>query len=179
MANSVERLSIGLNGREVVLIDLNGWAWPSEFGIEWFTAFVAADARHADDAAIRAFASATLERRCACMSAWGPECERVHVLFDDAYVTWPSHRMSRRWRRWRIAWSEEIPFLMTTHHDDESLAAALWYAAYVAWPSGDGYYEDRVPALAAFVDPRFRDEVRELLQDPDRLKRVGENPTRG
>jgi hypothetical protein len=48
-------------------------------------------------------------QRCACVAAWGRDCERVHHLFDDAYVTWPSHRTFRRWGRWRTTWSEEIP----------------------------------------------------------------------
>src|SRR5919198_144013 len=107
MAERVERLAADWpDGRDVLLVDLNGWVWPSELEIEWFTAFVAADARHAGDATIRAFAAAMLEHRCAYVAAWGPACERVHLLFDEAYVNWPSHRMSRRWRRWRISWSE-------------------------------------------------------------------------
>ena len=60
---------------------------------------------------------------------------------------------------------------MTTDHADESLPSALWYAVYVAWPNGDGYYEDRLATLVALVDPRFREEVRGLLLDLDELNR--------
>jgi hypothetical protein len=95
----------------------------------------------------------------------GLDCERVHHQFDTAYVEWPSHRSARRWGRWRTTWSEEIPFLMTTDHAHESLPSALWYAAYGAWPSGDGYYEDRLATFVALVEPPFREEVRDLLLD--------------
>jgi len=59
-------------------------------------------------------------------------------------------------------------------HHDESLSSALWYAAYFAWPSGDGYVEHRPAAFVALVEQPFRDEVRSLLFDPDRLNREAE-----
>jgi hypothetical protein len=175
VAERVEQLQADWpDGPDVLLVDLIDWRWPAEVGVEWFTAFVAGDARGASDETIRALATAMLPQRCACMAAWGPDCRRVHRWFDDAYVTWPSHRHFRRWGRWRTTWSEEIPFLMTTDHEGESLASALWDAAYVAWPSGDGYFEDRRPTFVALVEPPFRDEVRELLLDAERLTREGE-----
>jgi hypothetical protein len=177
MAERVERLAVKWpNGREVLLVDLTDWLWPTEAEVEWFTAFIAADARHANDETIRSLATAMLGQRCACVTCWGPACERVHLLFDDAYVSWPSHRIFRRWGRWRTTWSEEIPFLLTDDHRDESLPTALWYAARVAWPSGDGYYEDRRPSLVALAEPQFRAEVRDLLLDPQRLEAEADRP---
>lgn len=174
MAEPVVRLPAWPDGRDVLLVELTGWSWPSEARVEWFTALIAADARTVGHEAIRALAAAMLAQRCACVAAWGPDCERVHLLFDDAYVSWPSHGAFRRWGRWRTTWSEEIPFLMTTDHADESLSSALWYAVYLGGPSGDGYYEDRRPAFVALVEPQFRDEVRRLLVDPERLNREAE-----
>lgn len=178
MAGRVEQLAVDWPDnfrRDVLLVELNDWAWPSEATVEWFTAFIAADARHASDEAIRSLATTMVARRCASVSAWGPDCESVHGLFDLAYVNWPSHRIVRRWGRWRTTWSKDIPFLMTTDHHDESLASALWYAAYVAWPSDDEYHdEDREPTFVALVEPQFRKEVRELLLDWERLCRVAE-----
>jgi hypothetical protein len=163
------------DGRDVLLVELIDWLWPSGASFEWFTAFIAADARHARDETIRSLATAMLAQRCASMTAWGPDCERVHLWFDDAYVTWPSHRTVRRWGRWRTTWSEEIPFLTTTDNEDESLASALWYAVHEAWPSGnDGYYGDSQPTFVALVEPPFREEARELLLDLERLDREAE-----
>jgi hypothetical protein len=175
VAERVERLTLDWpNGRDVLLVELTDWLWPPEAKVEWFTAFIAADARHASDETIRSLATAMVAQRCASVSAWGPDCERVHHQFDTAYVQWPLHRSVRRWGRWRTTWSEEIPFLITTDHADESLPSALWYAVYVAWPSGDGYYEDRLATLVALVDPAFREEVRGLLLDLDELNREAE-----
>jgi hypothetical protein len=175
VAERVERVPANWHGgRDVLLVELIDWLWPSEARVDWFTAFIAADARQASNEAIRSLATTMMAQRCASMSAWGPDCERVHLGFDEAYVGWPSHATSRRWGRWRTRWSEEIPFLMTTDHHDESLASALWYAAYVAWPSGDGYYVDRPPSFVALVEPPFREEVRDLLSDLERLNREAE-----
>jgi hypothetical protein len=63
---------------------------------------------------------------------------------------------------------------MTSSQGDESLAHALWFALYHAWPSGDGYSEDRPAGFVALVEPQFRDEVRGLLLDPERLDREAE-----
>ena len=156
------------------MIELNDWLWPCEARVDWFTAFIAADARRASDMAIRSLATVMLAHRCASLAAWGPGCGRVHRWFDDAYVTWPSHSTFRRWGRWQTRWSNEIPFPTTTDHDDESLSSALWYAAFMAWPSGEGYVEHRPAAFVAFVEQPFRDEVRSLLLDPDRLSREAE-----
>jgi hypothetical protein len=170
--SSVERLAVDWpDGREVLLVELVDWQWPAEATPEWFTLFIAADARRAGDEQLRGLATAMLPQRCACMSAWGPDCGRVHRWFDEAYVTWPSHRIVRRWGRWRTTWSDEIPFLLTTDHADESLPDALWDAVYNAWPSGDGYFEDRRPGFVALVEAPFLGQVRELLLDLERLNR--------
>ena len=60
---------------------------------------------------------------------------------------------------------------MTTDHDGESLPSALWYARHVAWPTGDGYNEDRPASFVALVEPPFREEIRDLLLDLERLDR--------
>ena len=175
MAERVEQLPVDWpDGRDVLLIDLTDWLWPSEARVDWFTAFIAADASWVSNETIEGLAAAMLRQRCAAVTAWGPECQRVHMRFDLAYTAWPTHRTVRRWGRWRTTWSEEIPFLGTTDHDDESLPSALWYAVYCAWPSGDGYYEDRPATFVALVEPRFREEVRGLLLDLERLNRVAE-----
>ena len=94
----------------------------------------------------------------------------MHHGFDSAYLD-AAPPKPHGILRWRTTWSNEIPFLMTSSTADESLAEALWYAVYVAWPSGDGYQEVRPPDFVALVQPQFRNEVRDLLVDPERLER--------
>jgi hypothetical protein len=172
MAEAVERLPADwLEDRDVVLVELaDEWLWPPELQVEWFTAFVAADAHGVGDETIRSLAAAMLPHRCGHVTTWGPDCERVHHGFDSAYLDAAPPKPDGI-LRWRTTWSKEIPFLMTSSTADESLAEALWYAVYVAWPSGDGYHENRPADLVALVQPQFRDEVRGLLLDPDRLER--------
>jgi hypothetical protein len=168
----VERIpSDWLDGRDVLLVTLTDqWVWPPELHVDWFTAFVAADARGVNDETIHSLAAAMLPHHCAHVTTWGPDCERVHHLFDEAYLD-AAEPKPHRILRWRTSWPVHIPFLMTSSSADESLAEALWYAVYVAWPSGDGYHESRPADLVALVQPQFRDEVRGLLLDPDRLER--------
>jgi hypothetical protein len=174
MAEHVEQLPADWSvGRDVLLIELNDWLWPSEARVEWFTAFIAADASGVSDETIGGLATAMLRQRCASMTAWGPDCQRVHLGFDVTYSAWPTHRTVRRWGRWRTTWSDEIPFLLTTDHKDKSLASALWFATF-DWPTGDGYFEDRPASFVALVEPPFREEVRDLLLDWERLNREAE-----
>ena len=171
MTDRVERLMAQWpDGRDVLLVELTDWLWPPEATVEWFMAFITADARDASDETIQSLATAMLAQRCGSMTAWGPDCGRVEARFDVASVGWPSHRSVRRWGRWRMRWSEAIPLVYATAHEDDSLASALWYAVYNAWPP-DGHYEDRPPTFVALVEPRFREEVRQLLLDLERLNR--------
>lgn len=171
MAEGVEFLPAARDGREVVLIELgDAWRWPVEAGIEWFTAFIAADARAVSDETIRALAASMLRSRCAYVCTWGPDCERVHDRFDDEYLAAPSHRWDAR-----VPWSKELPFLVTTWHAREPLPSALWFALY-ATPTEDGYYTDRTPTFVALAGPRYRSEVRALLLDRERLGRETDSP---
>ena len=53
------------------------------------------------------------------------------------------------------------------------MSSALWYARF-ALPTGDGYFEDRPATFVALVEPPFREEVRGLLLDRERLNREAE-----
>jgi len=176
VAERVQRLRDDLpGGRDALLVELTNWVWPPEIKVAWFQAFIAADASDARDETIRSLATTMLQRRCGKMTAWGPACERVHFQFDWAYLEWPAHRRERRWGRWRTTFSDEIPELSTTSHEDQSLARALWYATY-NWPSGEGFYDRYGPAtLVALVEPIFREEVSALLLDLERLERESDD----
>jgi hypothetical protein len=65
MTDRVERIPADwLEGRDVVLIELTDqWLWPPDLGIDWFTAFIAADARGVSDKAILSLAAAMLGGR--------------------------------------------------------------------------------------------------------------------
>ena len=60
------------------------------------------------------------------LSAWGPECERVHDCFDIPYLkgNWTGN-------------PEDTcdTTIMTTWHSDEPLSEALWFFANSAFPA--------------------------------------------
>ena len=82
-------------------------------------------------------------------AAWGPDCERVHDIIDEEDIgPNPPPTMDR--------------VVMTTWHDDKSLAEAIWFVLHNSWP--DESYEFRLQLHAG---------------RSDRLCPVGERDPRG
>jgi hypothetical protein len=152
-----------------MLVELReDWQWPAEGMPQWSVVFIAADARGVPGPLIRAFAREMLRHDCTYVCAWGLESGRVHDEADSAYLEVTG-----------ADGEESIPFLMTTWHDDESLASALWFAFVSASPSDehydDGRYANEPTAFVAFASPQYVDEVRALLLNPERLDRESDD----
>jgi hypothetical protein len=79
-----------------------------------FGLFVAMNAVHVTDESILKGAKKLLSKGLACVCAWGPDCKRVHDLFDVA----------AREINDELSGDDVI---MTTWHDDESIEEALWH----------------------------------------------------
>jgi hypothetical protein len=90
-----------------------------------FGLFIAADASKVSDERIRAIAKVLLGRGLAYLCAWGPECERVHDIFDLAEL-----ELDPQGTRGVV---------MTTWHNDEPLSEAIWFFVSAAYP--DESYE--------------------------------------
>lgn len=99
--------------------------WPAELErpSAHFALFLALDARALDSAVLAAFAQRMLADGLAYLVAWGPDCERVHDIFDSCIV-----------EREIIRNIASPGCVMTTWHDDEPLAEALEYFATCAIP---------------------------------------------
>jgi hypothetical protein len=95
---------------------LGGKATPStaNFGL-----FVAMDASPVADDCILQGAKKLLSKGLAYLCTWGPDCERVHDLFDAAALDINS----------KLSGNDVI---MTTWHSDESMEKALWYFVHAA-----------------------------------------------
>jgi hypothetical protein len=63
-----------------------------------------------------------IDQGIAYLCAWGPDCERVHDIFDEVHVMR------------EIDEKREYPHVMTTWHKDESLDEALWHMLNSAYP---------------------------------------------
>jgi hypothetical protein len=79
-----------------------------------FGLFVAMNAQHVTDESILKGAKKLLSKGLACLCAWGPDCKRVHDLFDIAALEINA----------TLAGDDVI---MTTWHSDESIEEALWF----------------------------------------------------
>jgi len=122
-----------------------------------FVLLLACDARGVSDSAITAFADSMIDRGLAYLCAWGPECERVHDLFDLAHVTRG------------VEGGREHPHIMTTWHDDETLDEALWFMLNSACPD-EGLAETCEVDLAVSVaNDEWDAHIRRRLSDLGQL----------
>jgi hypothetical protein len=125
-----------------------------------FVLFVAADARGVRDEPIAEFADRVISQGAVYLCAWGPDCERVHDVFDDVLLQ-KSIDGEASFSRERI--------VMTTWHDEEPLDEALYYALFESIPAMD-YFDSCHAVLSICVgQPEWADEVRRLLAEPSHL----------
>ena len=98
--------------------------WPKQLALpsRYFGLFLACDARAISDEAIVEVAGSLIEQGIVYLCSWGPDCERVHDLFDSVIVE-------------RNPNETEKSVILTTWHDGESLDEALWHFLNVAFPA--------------------------------------------
>jgi hypothetical protein len=102
-----------------------------DFPARPLTLFVAADTRKISVDEIGQLAEMVLKQGLRYLCAWGPDCKRVHDIFDEIYIG-----------------PGDNPYnfdLMTTWHDDESLGEALWFFLNCA------HVGDEMPGRASFA----------------------------
>jgi hypothetical protein len=93
--------------------------WPSTIELPPdFVLLLTLDAGDLSDARVGAFATKLVVQGVGYACCWGPDCHRVHRLFDRAAI-------------------EANRFVMTTWHEDETLDEALWFAVNVALPPNE------------------------------------------
>jgi len=119
-----------------------------------FACFIAWDARNAATEVVSALVEHILNAGASYISAWGPDCERVHDIADE------------------IRSSLEAPadsadsVVMTTWHDHDSLEDALWFFLFNTVPD-DSYGPTTRSGLAVTIGNRdWAAAIREVLQDP-------------
>ena len=109
--------------------------------------FLAVDATSISDEEIRTSAKLLLERGMAYLCVWGPDCERVHDLFDQERL--PKEPRDR--------------VVMTTWHSEDSLSKALWFFEHCAEPA-EGFAADCRDWVAFSVANRpWQQQIRSAL----------------
>lgn len=115
-----------------------------------YVALLAADAAEADPKTIAEFAKKLLNSGCVFFCAWGPDCERVHDIFDEECY-------------------EIEPVILTTWHSRVMLDEVLRFFVFNTWPA-DEYQATCQSALAISIgQPERYIQIRERLADPEAL----------
>jgi hypothetical protein len=127
-----------------------------------FVLFLAWDARDVEDETIFALAQRLVRAGLSYIVAWGPDCERVHDLFDDADIVENPES--------NTPGTDTV--IMSTWHPNESLEEALWFALYSAYPA-ISYESKTISTVAAVVaNDTWAKAVEEYLDDLSSLNRV-------
>ena len=123
---------------------------------KYSTVLIVWDAADVGTDSIFQFARHLIDAGAVYFCAWGPDCERVHDLIDEEWVGDGSTPATD-------------PTLMTTWHDDDSLAEAIWFALYTALP-GDAYFDECRSVIAICIGcPQWAAEVRSAFSDSKRF----------
>jgi hypothetical protein len=93
-----------------------------------FVLFLALDASELASEVVRAFADKIAAQGVGYVCAWGPDCSRVHDIFDFALDV--DNEELRREA------DENDATVMTSWHEDEDLDEALDFAVFAAPASG-------------------------------------------
>jgi hypothetical protein len=150
--------SIGFN-RDFYFLNLPDFAsWPEDLGLPegYFGLFLACDACGVANEVILGIARSALSQGLGYLCAWGPDCNRVHDLFDLASVR-KEHVEPE---------SDPDTVVMTTSHVEESLREAIWFFKVPAY--GAGRFEScRIWLAVSVGQPDWSSEIMELLKTED------------
>jgi len=91
-----------------------------------FGLLIAMDALGVSDQEIKRTAESLVSKGLAYLCVWGPDCERVHDLFDDTINEMELHT--------GVAVGGDN-VIMTTWHSNEPLTEALWFFVDCAFPA--------------------------------------------
>jgi hypothetical protein len=143
-----------VNERELYFVSVpNFESIPDSFQLsgKHFVAFLAVDASAVESNIIGKLAENLLQSGCVYFCAWGPDCERIHDIFDEMCL-----------------FTE--PVIMTTWHEKDSLDEALWFFLTTTWPD-DAYFENCKSSLAIVVgNSDLETQVRQKLSNRQMLK---------
>ena len=138
-----------IHGRPLFLTTFTGdWEW-TDPAHDRFVLFIGADASTASDYEITAYAQASVAAGCAYVCCWGPDCGRVHDLFDLAAID---------------------QTVYSTWHDDERLVEALYFAAFLTHLDPEEVDGADVSVLFT-VQPPWYSDARTLLENDEELVR--------
>jgi hypothetical protein len=111
----------GIGERSMFLLDVsNADDIPAIFAVadKYFVCLLAWDATGVSASVIGAVAERLIKAGCVYALCWGPDCERVHDIFDEEAVDMRT----------------DGPWAMTNWHSEEPLVDAIWFTLICACP---------------------------------------------
>ena len=123
---------------------------------EYFGLLLLMDTRSEDPSLIDGIAAQLLEAGLVYLCAWGPDCEHLHDIFDEADLARELDRNASS------NCSDDV--VMTTWHKDESLKEALQFFVYSAFATGTYASECRDWVIATIGNPEWESEVRSTIR---------------
>jgi len=102
---------------------------PDSFDSRFFSLALLVDGSRYSNEELLAFAGETLRKGLCYLVAWGPDCERVHDLFDEEVIDDDGED------RYLPAGASPDDVVITTWHAKETLAQSLFFFVYCAFPT--------------------------------------------
>ena len=91
------------------------------------------------------------------LCTWGKHCEQIHDITDQI-LTLPENQYDKNLH------------IMTTWHNDETLADALWFSIYNSMPD-DAFFDDTRDFIAITInDDKSYDIIKKYMGDLESLK---------
>jgi DNA-binding PadR family transcriptional regulator len=119
-------------------------------GSRYFSALICADFGQLEEETQFALARTLVESGCIYACTWGPDCERFHDVID-----------------WVCA-APEVPLVMTTWHDKDSLTETIWFLLNCATIADAETAGDCRAKLGLVLDnPEWAREIRDAFRAPE------------
>jgi hypothetical protein len=122
----------------------------------YFGVFLACDAKSTSDDIVLAFGQALLRQGLAYVCVWGPDCERVHDLFDEVIVENNPHETEQSVR-------------ITTWLADETLDEAVWHFLNVCFPADDYYDRCHTEVFIVIANKQWATDIEARIADQEGL----------
>jgi hypothetical protein len=150
------------SGREMRFLELESLDdWPDAMDLDppHFVLLLACDAARVKDPRLRDVARRAVEQGMVYLCAWGPECDRVETIFDEAGTD-------------TVGGGDPEGTILTESDGEEPLGEVVRNAVRLVAPATD-YEESCATTLVVTVgNESWAEEVRALLANPELMEDV-------
>lgn len=136
------------------LSNLSNWPSRIELASRHFGVLLLCDGRALSTEILSTVAARIIDQGLAYLCVWGPDCERIHDIFDEVLIGDGAEP------------SRDNPVVMTTSHD-ESMEEAVWFALYLSVPAGHYEKTCRSWVVASIGQPEWAEEAMRLTTSLD------------